>query len=185
MRTTPATVAFGLLVFMAVAQANGIQPAGVSDIDWAVSAAPPAIGARATVAQMSDNGVLTVLRNGDNGWTCLLHDPGTPLGHPLCLDRIGLAWMQSAMSGREPDPDGIGYSYMLKGGTSWSATDMTATSLPKGESDYIRIPPHIMIMNARIAATSGFPSGEAHPDTHKPFVMYGGTPFAIVMIPIE
>ncbi len=185
MRTIPATIAFGFLVFTSVAQVAGVQPAGVSDIDWAISAAPKSIGAHATVARMNDDATLTVLREGNNGWTCLVHDPGTPSGHPLCLDRNGLAWMQAAMAGHAPDPELVGYSYMLKGGTTWSATDATATALPKGESDYVRIPPHVMILNARIAEASGFPSGEAHPDTHKPFVVYGGTPFAILIIPTE
>ncbi len=92
--------------------------------------------------------------------------------------------MKEAMSGRVPDPEKTGYSYMLQGGTSWSNVDVSATQLPPGEKEYITIPPHIMIMNAKIAEASGFPSGELHPDTSKPFIMYGGTPYAIVMIPI-
>lgn len=167
------------------ASAAGAQPAGVSDIDWALSAAPPAIAAGAAVANMGDDGKLTVLRKGSNGWTCLVHDPGTPSGHPLCVDQNGLDWMMAAMTGREPDPDRVGYSYMLQGGTAWSATDVTATQLAPGQADYVHVPPHIMILNARVAASSGFPSGEPNPDTHKPFVLYGGTPFAILIIPVQ
>ncbi len=133
---------------------------------------------------MDEHGKVTELRSGDNGWTCIPNDPGTPMGHPLCLDKNGLEWMKEAMSGRMPDPEKTGYSYMLQGGTSWSNVDVSATQLPPGEKEYITIPPHIMIMNAKIAEASGFPSGELHPDTSKPFIMYGGTPYAIVMIPI-
>jgi hypothetical protein len=92
--------------------------------------------------------------------------------------------MQAAMSGREPDVAKTGYAYMLKGGTSWSNTDVTAMKLAPGQQDFVHVPPHIMIMNAQIANSSGFPSGEANPNTHKPFVIYGGTPFAMLIIPV-
>ncbi len=155
-----------------------------SDIARAISAAPASIGEGAAVAEMDEQGKLTELRHGRNGWTCLVHDPGTPKGHPLCLDGNGLQWMADSMAGRVPAADKTGYSYMLQGGTSWSNLDVSATKLPPGQKKYITIPPHIMVMNAKIAQESGFPSGEQYPDTSKPFVMYGGTPYAIVMIPI-
>lgn len=58
----------------------------------------------AMLEDMGDDGRTTELRRGDNGWTCLPRDPGTPKPAPVCLDRNGLAWFQAAMSGREPDP---------------------------------------------------------------------------------
>lgn len=174
-----------LVLVATVVHASDAQPEGVSDIDWALSAAPAAIAAEAGVVSMGDDGTVTRLRAGRNGWTCIVHDPGTPLGHPLCVDQNGLEWMRAAMSGKEPDPTRTGYSYMLKGGTSFSATDVSAMKLMPGQKDYIRIPPHFMIMNAPIAEASGFPSGEEQPDTSKPFVIYGHTPFAILIIPLE
>ena len=27
--------------------------------------------------------------------------------------------------------------------------------------------------------------GEAHPEVHRPFVLYGGTPFAILILPVQ
>lgn len=170
---------------MTPAHGSGAQPKGVPDIDWALSAAPPAIAAGAAVVNMSDDGKITELRKGTSGWTCFVHDPGTPSGHPLCVDQNGLEWMQAAMSGHEPDAAKTRYSYMLKGGTAWSATDVTATRLPAVQEDIIRVPPHVMITNAQLANSSGFPSGETKPDTHKPFVIYGGTPFAILIIPVQ
>ncbi len=175
-----------IALFCAIA----VQPAYAqndlkSQIAWAISAAPPSIATRAIVVTMSDDGKIKELRKGENGWTCIVHDPATPMGHPLCVDQNGLDWMAAAMSGHAPDPDKIGYSYMLRGGSTWSNTDAAATNLPPGQKDFIHIPPHIMIMNAKIANSSGFPSGETNPDTHRPFVMYGGTPYAIVMIPLK
>jgi hypothetical protein len=110
---------------------------------------------------------------------------GPPIGYPVCVDKNGLEWFQAVMPGRTPNPDHIGYSYMLKGGTTWSNTDPRATKLPPGQKDFVRVPPHVMILNAKLANSSGFPSGQANPDTHTPFVMYGGTPYAIVIIPVS
>src|SRR5512137_1772980 len=113
MKLVPVMTAIVVLAPASAAHASGAQPAGVSDVDWALSAAPAAIAAGAAVVNMSDDGKITELRKGTNAWTCVVHDPGTPSGHPLCLDRNGLEWMQTAMSGREPDPAKTGYSYML------------------------------------------------------------------------
>jgi hypothetical protein len=156
-----------------------------ADIALALSAAPASVGARAAVIRMDDSGRMTELRRGDNGWTCMPRDPGSPVDYPVCVDQNGLAWYRAVMSGRDPDRGKVGYSYMLQGGSSWSNVDPTATKLPPGEKTHITIPPHIMIMNARLAEESGFPSGQAHPDTHRPFVAYGGTPSAILIIPVK
>lgn len=162
------------------------KPGGAKlEIARALSAAPPAVAAGAAVISMDDKGQIKELRHGENGWSCIPHDPATPMGHPLCLDKNGLAWMEAAMAGRTPDPDKIGYSYMLKGGSSWSNTDFSAIKLAPGQKDFIRIPPHFMILNAKIANSSGYPSGQANPETHKPFVLYGGTPYAVLMIPLS
>ncbi len=155
-----------------------------AEIVRALSAAPASIRGSAAVVAMDDNGHTTELRAGTNGWTCLPHDPATPLGHPVCVDQNGWAWFQAAMTGHEPDGDKVGYSYMLKGGSVWSNVDITATKLPPGRKQYIVLPPHVMIMNAKIASASGFPGGE-DPDPHKPFVMYAGTPYAIVIMPLN
>lgn len=170
---------FGTALSAAAAEQND-----KAQIDRALSAAPKSIANGAAVVEMDVHGNLKPLRSGSNGWTCIPKDPGTPLGHPLCVDKNGLAWMIDAMAGRVPAPDKTGYSYMLQGGTSWSNVDVSAMSLPAGQKQYITIPPHIMIMNAKIAQASGFPSGETYPDTNKPFVIYGGTPYAILIIPI-
>ncbi len=148
------------------------------------SAAPAAIGARAAVVDMDDHGGTTALAVGDNGWTCMPNDPGTPVPQPVCVDRNGLAWFEAAMAGRPPDPAAVGYAYMLKGGTAWSFADPAATKLPEGEREAPAVGPHIMLLSARLAADSGFPSG-AHPDLHRPFVAYAGTAYALVIIPVN
>ncbi|HTV04582.1 MAG TPA: hypothetical protein VME86_04375 [Acidobacteriaceae bacterium] len=158
------------------------------EIARALSAAPEDVAAHAAVARMDEHGRLTELRAGTNGWTCLPPDDPAHIGNknfPACFDKYGLQWLEDFYAGRKPDPEHVGYSYMLQGGWSWSNTDPTARKLAPGQKDYIHIPPHVMILGARAAETSGFPSGQADPDTHAPFVMFGGTPFAILIIPVK
>jgi len=160
-----------------------------AQIRLALSAAPAAIAARATVASMEGGGQLRVLRGGDNGWTCVPPNPGgagaDPEPEPACFDANGLAFMEAFGAGRYPDANKPGFSYMLQGGSAWSNVDPAATKLPAGEKDYIHIPPHIMILDAKMANESGLPLHEEHPDTRQPFVMFGATPFAILIIPVR
>ena len=149
----------------------------------AQSAAPADVANGAAVTLFDDKGQPTALRKGTNGWTCVPYDVGTPTRSPLCLNQGGLAWYSAALAGKEPDPNVVGYSYMLKGGSVWSNTDPAATKPVAGKS-YVAVPPHVMIMNAKLARESGLPSGESAPDTAKPFVLLGGTPFAVIILPV-
>jgi hypothetical protein len=185
-RTVAALAFVSFVLACSMSAAQPVAPSSArADIARALSAAPASVAAGAAVVRMDDHGKTTELRPGRNGWTCMPEDPGTPVPYPVCLDRNGFQWFEAAMAGRAPDPDKVGYSYMLRGGTAWSATDPAATSLPKGETKYLTLPPHIMILSARLAATSGFPSGESQPDPGKPFVIYGATPFAIIIMPVK
>jgi hypothetical protein len=180
---------FTAIFFLSLAACAVCQSAKDSEISKALSAAPPSIAAQAAVITLKDQGRKEELRAGSNGWTCLARDVNAPndgiAHHPACFDKYGLEWIENYVAGREPNPDHVGYSYMLQGGSSWSNTDPKATKLAPGQKDYIRISGHIMILSARVADESGFPSGQTEPDTHKPFVMFGGTPFALLIIPVN
>ena len=119
-------------ISMVALQATGQSSDTKSEISRALSAAPPSIALGATVVRMDDNGHVNELRYGMNGWTCITHDPGSPIGYPVCVDRNGLEWFEALMAARTPNPDHIGSSYILKGGTTWSNTDPSATKLPQG-----------------------------------------------------
>jgi hypothetical protein len=150
----------------------------------AVSAAPPAIGRNATVISMDAKGAMTTLRKGSNGWTCIPDDPGTPGDDPMCVDKNGAAWMQAIMAHKPPPPTVVGFAYMLKGGSDASNVDPSVTRPPPG-AKWVTTGPHVMILNAHVAAASGYPSGQAAPDTSRPYVMYGGTPYQHIMLPVR
>lgn len=177
----------GILVMSAIGQSD--TTITEAEISQALSAAPASIAGDASVIVFGEQGRRKELRAGTNGWTCVtrdltLHDDGIA-HHPACFDKYGLEWIENYLAGREPNPEHVGYSYMLQGGSSWSNTDPKATKLTPGQKDYIRMPAHIMILSVKVANASGFPSGQSDPDTHMPFVMYGGTSFAILIIPVN
>jgi hypothetical protein len=180
----------GILVAPAISQSKAGQ-SGAADavISRVLSAGPPSIADQAAVFVIDEQGQKKELRAGTNGWTCIMRDPNAHqdgiANHPACFDKYGLEWIESYLAGREPNPDHVGYSYMLEGGSSWSNTDPHANRLAPGQKDYIRIAAHIMLLNAKLANSSGFPAGEPDPDTKKPFVMFGGTPFALLIIPVN
>jgi hypothetical protein len=177
-------------ICLLVSQVMGQAVDANSDISRAMSAAPPSVTAGAEIVSTDDHGHRKELRSGANGWTCIVPDTSVPRHdaiehHPACFDKFGLEWLDAYEAHRAPNPDHVGYSYMMQGGSSWSNTDPFAPSVPRGQSDYVRLPPHIMILNAKVADSSGFPSGQANPDTHKPFVMFGGTSYALLIIPLN
>jgi hypothetical protein len=150
----------------------------------AVSAAPRAIGAHATVVRIGEKGEMTVLRKGANGWTCMPDDPGTPGEDPMCVDKNGMAWMHALMAHKAPDADKPGMAYMLKGGSDASNLDPNLEKPAAGDK-WVTTGPHVMILSAQAAKASGYPSGEKAPDTSRPYVMYGGTPYAHIMLPVR
>ena len=85
--------------------------------DWkianALSAGPAAITEHATVIDGMPNG--KVLRQGSNGWTCMPDVPGRPQHDPMCADETMMKWLMATLSGKKPDIDRVGLSYMLMG----------------------------------------------------------------------
>jgi hypothetical protein len=158
-------------------------PSGAQLIASAASAAPAAIGRNATVVATDGAGRMRTIRAGTNGWTCMPDDPGTPGHDPMCVDRNGMAWAAAMLGHRQPPPGRPGLAYMLQGGVDASNTDPYAGHPGRG-AGWVRTGPHIMILDAAAAVASGYPGGP-HPDTSKPYVMFGGTPYAHIMMPVR
>jgi hypothetical protein len=94
----------------------------------ALSAGPPSITARATVAEMDANGKMTVLRKGTNSWTCVPGHKAVVGDDPVCMDAAAMQWAGDWMA-HKPKPTNTvpGIMYMYAGGTDWSADDPYAT----------------------------------------------------------
>lgn len=155
---------------------TALQP-HAQDIDALVaqarSAAPAMISADATIVV---DGKVVV--EGSNGWTCM---PETLPGDnsPICNDAV---WMEllTAMGNKAPfSTDRIGFSYMLKGDGGVSNSDPFHANHAEAE-DYIKEGPHLMIIVPG-ALLEGL---TRDPHAGGPYVMWGDTPYAHIMVPV-
>jgi hypothetical protein len=145
----------------------------------AMTAAPRAIAEGATIVDMGPGG-MRELRKGTNNFTCMADSPTTPGPDPMCGDANGMAFID-AWANKKTPANKPGILYMLEGGTDASNTDPYATA-PSGTNNWIKTGPHMMLVGAP-DALAGYPT-DANPDTSKPYVMWPGTPYAHLMIPI-
>jgi hypothetical protein len=153
-------------------------PANDADkIKSAMSAAPAAIAANATIVDMA---TMKPLRKGTNGWTCFPDGP-SPGVDPMCLDQNGMLWADAWMNKKDPPKGKMGFGYMLAGGSDASNTDPFATT-PAPGSKWVDTGPHVMVLNIG-DAFAGYPTTATN--TKIPYVMYAGTPYAHLMIPVK
>lgn len=146
-------------------------------IKSALAAAPASVSKDATVMDM---GTMKVLKPGTNGWTCIPDGPSPGLD-PMCLDKNGMAWADAWMHHKDPPKDQMAIGYMLMGGSDASNTDPFATEPNRGDR-WIDTGPHIMVLNVG-TRFDGYPTTSGN--TKVPFVMFPGTPYAHLMIPVK
>jgi len=146
----------------------------------AESAAPASIAHDASVVTVDASGAMKSLREGKNGWTCMPDSPATPGPDPMCMDANAGKWAQAWIGHKPPPANTVGVIYMLEGGTDASNTDPYAPN-PTSDNDWIKTGPHVMIVGSK-EILAGMPQG-AKPDTAAPYVMWGGTPYAHLMVP--
>jgi hypothetical protein len=154
---------------------------GNDPVTSAESAAPAAIAHNASVVTVDAKGTMTTLRKGSNGWTCMPDAPDTPGPDPMCFDQNAGQWVQAWVAHKPPPANVVGLMYMLEGGTDASNTDPYATK-PTAENNWVKTGPHIMVVGSKDILT-GHPAG-AKPDTSVPYVMWAGTPYAHLMVPV-
>ncbi|HET6521459.1 MAG TPA: hypothetical protein VFG47_16805, partial [Geminicoccaceae bacterium] len=152
-------------------------------IDNAESAAPEAVARDATVMAIDGQGNARTLRQGTNNFTCLPDNPMSPGNDPMCLDANGMEWAQAWMGKTAPPPGKVGFGYMLQGGSDASNADPHATE-PAAGGNWVDTGPHVMIFNAGDMVAT-YPSQTENPDTRQPYVMWSGTPYEHLMIPVQ
>src|SRR5579862_1841896 len=137
----------------------------------AMSAGPAEVAKSARIVDTDSNGKMVVLREGNNGFTCM---PGNPkvIGDPaMCADAASMQW-SADFKAHKPKPTNTvpGITYMLAGATQRSDSDPSdTTSMP------IELGPHWMIMWPFDPKTTGLPT------THEPtgaYIMWAGSPYA-------
>lgn len=151
-------------------------------IKSAESAAPAVLAAGATIYGFDGSGMMMTVREGKNGWWCMADNPTSPGPDPMCGDANALEWAQAWMNKTDPPAGKVGFMYMLAGGSDGSNTDPYAAAAAEG-NHWIETGPHVMILNAT-TMMAGYPDA-ADPDTSVPYVMWAGTPYAHLMIPVQ
>jgi len=172
---------------------------------WAYStAAPSFIASGCTVIDMDGS----VLREGTNGWTAMSGNPRGMSGMsdsengwkdpheamPMVADAQGMKWAMAYMGGKKPELDHDGWMYMLHGDMGEdNSVGMRMSVDSDGEIDiktketaeegqWIVSGPHLMLMpkdpSSLAGLTTDFNSGG-------PYIMFEGTGYDHVMIPVE
>ena len=161
------------------AKAGAAHP--TDPVESAIAAAPASVSSDAAIVQAQPDGSMKTLREGHNGWTCMPDSPATPGPDPMCFDSNAAKWVEAWVGHKPPSADAVGLMYMLGGGTDASNTDPYATK-PTADNDWVKTGPHIMVVGSK-EILAGMPSG-AKPDTSVPYVMWEGTPYAHLMVPV-
>jgi hypothetical protein len=163
---------------------TGTKTAAASNdpVASAESAAPAAIAHDASIVTVGADGKMTTVRQGKNGWTCMPDAPDTPGPDPMCFDANAGKWVAAWVAHKPPPAGVVGVMYMLEGGTDASNTDPYATK-PTAENAWTKTGPHLMVVGSK-DILAGHPSG-SKPDTSVPYVMWAGTPYAHLMIPVS
>ena len=169
------------------AQAAAPPPPAPGTPEWkiesALSAAPAAIAANAMVMDWAaePGGAMAELRPGTNGWTCMPDVPTTPGEDPMCFDGPWMQWAAGWMGHTKPAVTGVGVSYMLRGGSDASNTDPYATE-PDLATGWIESGPHVMIVVPDPSSLDGMTTDHT---SGGPYVMWQGTPYAHIMVPVK
>ena len=150
-------------------------------------AAPDFIGNFATVIGSDGK----VLKEGTNGWTCLaftanmMGDSMDPrMATPACMDSNAMAWANAYMNQEVPKLKNDGWAWMIHGDTgadnfrAFSEGDKAGTD----PEDWIESGAHLMLMpkdpSTLDNTTTDFTTGS-------PYVMFKGTPYVHMMIPVS
>jgi hypothetical protein len=142
-------------------------------IALAMSAGPQEIAKNATITDMA---TMKQLRAGTNGWVCYA---STEV--PMCIDKQWQKWVEAWMSKKEPKIEGTGIAYMLRGDKGGSNTDPFATR-PTADNQWVIAPAHLMLLFEDSKMLESFPTD---PKNGGPWVMFKGTPYAHLMVPVS
>ena len=170
MKLTVIVASVGILVPLA-----GTAQDESDAITDALNAAWPGMAVDATVVDWEGN----VLREGSNGYTCMPTPPTLNGTAPMCMDSGWMEWADAWQNKKEYASESLSISYMLAGDGGASNTDPYAEG-PTDDNEWIREGAHLMLL-APAALLEAFPTD---PQNGGPYVMWKGTPYAHLMVPI-
>jgi len=152
----------------------------------AMKAAPSDISAKAAIMDWpaKDGMPMKHLRSGTNGWTCM---PSTPVSarlpgqeDPMCVDPSFTKLLEAYEMKADPHVTSVGIGYMLLGDKGVSNTDPFAM-MRTATNNWIESPAHLMVVVPDARQLDAYPSD---PHAGGPWVMWKGTKYAHLMVPI-
>jgi hypothetical protein len=174
-----ASLLVGLPLLALANVADAQQQAGGTDAEYTarvMTAAPPQIVQDATIVR-TVNGPMQTLKKGTNEFTC------TEINStPMCMGPNAMEWIHAWQTHASP-PDKLGFIYVLNGDSGASNTDPWATSQKPG-NHWVKTGPHVMVVGRPVKSMPGFPR-KPDPDPTKPYVMWPGTPYEHLMLPVK
>jgi hypothetical protein len=176
--TTHSKLGIGLVTLVAAFLVVPIAGSAEDESDAmadALSAAWSGMAENATVVDWEGN----VLREGSNGYTCFPTPPTLVGTAPMCMDSEWMEWADAWSNKKDYSADALGISYMLAGDGGASNVDPYAEG-PTDDNEWIREGAHLMIL-APAAMLEAYPTD---PENGGPYVMWKGTPYAHLMVPI-
>lgn len=139
------------------------------------TAAPEQIVSKASIIMMAE-GKPRTLQTGSNGYTCLVAPDGTP----LCADENGMEWVK-ALGAKSDPPNKVGFIYMLAGDTGTSNHDPFQR---ESHQHWVQTGPHVMIVGPMVREMGGYARGADVADATQPYVMFPGTQYEHLMLPV-
>src|SRR5690348_4295873 len=172
----PSSLAFlvsaGVAVAFPTAEVPTSEPAYLAKVK---TAAPEEIVAKATIS-MTQDGKEKTLQTGTNGFTCFIAADGTP----LCADENAMAWWKAIGSKSDP-PNKIGFIYMLAGDTGTTNHDPYQQA---SHQHWVQTGPHVMVVGPMVRDMPGYSRSADVADPTQPYVMYPGTKYEHLMLPV-
>lgn len=173
-QNTPLVTVFALAITYSFSGYAAEKPQSL--LEDALSAAPPTLRDTVTVLDWNQN----VLQEGISNYTCFPTPPQLTGKAPMCMDGPWMDWAQAWMNKEPFQAKAIGISYMLAGDGGASNTDPYAEG-PTADNEWIVEGPHLMMITPDAALLESLPTD---PSLGGPYVMWKGTPYAHIMIPV-
>ena len=166
-----------------VSPVNG-QSGTAAKIASAMAAGPASIAKDATIIDRSDaSGKMAVLRRGTNGWTCMPSRLPSRFvkNDAMCMDASFSEFLAAMRAGKKPALKAMGIAYMLNG-DMWVSNTSPSAKAPESGNQWHHVVGIMMLAFPERSALAGI---SPKPVPNAPYVMWGDTPFAHVMVPMK
>jgi hypothetical protein len=149
----------------------------------AMAAAPSTVSKDATIMDWpaAQGAQMTTLRAGTNGWTCFPDFPSTKGNDPMCVDDQWMGFMSAMMAKTAPKVSHAGIGYMTAPGGAYGSNIDPFAEKATPDNQWGYDPPHVMLLVTDASALEGIPSTRQN---GMPWVMWKGTPYAHIMVPV-